>query len=278
MGPALPERDRPHLAKFLAKGYAVVASDYAGLGTPGLPAYLDGRTTAHNVVDMVTAGRQWANTLPAGQHLARKYVIAGQSQGGGAAIYAARHATEFGGPDLDYRGAVGTGTPAYIENLLLAGGPKVPPVAITPGLTAYLTYLVASLNYSHPELGIDKILTDTGRKYLELAETACVTEFEEQLKGVALGDYFTDLLATRPDFLATVNNYMKMPEDGFDKPFFMGHGTLDTDVPYATTLLYVTALKVHRQPVTFTTYLADHSGTLTMSEKDTEPFIEKLFS
>ncbi|NEC88498.1 lipase [Streptomyces sp. SID12501] len=278
MGPALPERDRDHLAKFLAQGYAIVASDYAGLGTPGLHAYLDGRTTAHNVVDMVKAGYQWASTLPAGRHLARKWVAVGQSQGGGAAIYTARYATEFGGSGLDYRGAVGTGTPAYIENLLLPIGPKLPPVALTPGLTAYLTYLFASLRFSHPELGIDDVLTDTGRKYLTMAETECVVEFEGHLKGVSIGDYFTTLLATLPNFGSTVNAYMKMPEDGFDKPFFMGHGILDTDVPYATTLLYVAALKLHSQPVTFRSYLSDHSGTLVQSERDTAPFIAKLFS
>ncbi|MEO6472555.1 MAG: lipase family protein [Aeromicrobium sp.] len=277
IGPALGSRDNPHLDKFLSAGYAVVASDYAGLGTPGLHAYLDGRTAAHNIVDMVNAGRTWAASLPASQRLARKYVIAGQSQGGGAAIYAARYATEFGGSNLDYRGAVGTGTPAYIETLLTLGGPKVPPVPLTPGMTAYVTYLIASINYSHPELGIGAILTDTGRKYLKLAETECIFQFEESVAKVSLGDYFTKPLASLPGFTNTVNGYMKMPESGFDKPFFMGHGALDTDVPYAITLPYVAALILKGQPVTFKTYPTDHSGALIASEKDTAPYIADLF-
>ena len=36
VGPALPQRDRPYLANWMRQGYAIVASDYAGLGTPGL--------------------------------------------------------------------------------------------------------------------------------------------------------------------------------------------------------------------------------------------------
>ena len=60
VGPALPRRDRPYLANWMREGYAVVASDYAGLGTPGLPAYLNGRSEAHNIVDIVKAARAYA--------------------------------------------------------------------------------------------------------------------------------------------------------------------------------------------------------------------------
>ena len=117
VGPALPRRDRPYLANWMREGYAIVASDYAGLGTPGLTAYLNGRSEAHNIVDIVKAGRAYARRLSPRSRLARKWVVVGQSQGAGAAIYTARYATRFGGRALDYRGAVGTGTPAYIENV-----------------------------------------------------------------------------------------------------------------------------------------------------------------
>ena len=46
----------------MREGYAVVASDYTGLGTPGLPAYLNGRSEAHNIVDVVKAGRAYARS------------------------------------------------------------------------------------------------------------------------------------------------------------------------------------------------------------------------
>lgn len=276
-GPALPERDLPYLANWLERGYAIVASDYAGLGTPGLHAYLDGRTTAHNIVDMVKAGRNHTRTLPSDQQLSPSWAVIGQSQGGGGAIYTARYATEFGGPELDYRGAVGTGTPAYIERLLEIGGPGVPPVAISPGLTAYVSYILAALRYSHPELGIDSILTPTGNEYVTLAETACILDFEEQLEGVSLGDYFTAPLTSLPNFASTLSEYMAMPENGYDKPFFMGHGLVDLDVPYPTTAAFVARLVANGQPVTFKTYGGDHSGTLIESQADTMPFVDGLF-
>jgi hypothetical protein len=37
MGATLPRRDRPYLANWMREGYVVVASDYAGLGTPASP-------------------------------------------------------------------------------------------------------------------------------------------------------------------------------------------------------------------------------------------------
>lgn len=278
-GPSLPDRDFPFLANWMKQGYAIVASDYVGLGTPGLMPYLDGKATAHSVVDMVKAGRNFAaGQLPPKQRLSGTWVSIGQSQGGGAAIYTARHATELGGPALDYRGAVGTGTPAYIENLLLPLGPQSPPVALPPGTTAYASYIFAALRYAHPELGIDGILTPTGRKYLDLAETRCYVDFKGDLEGVSLGDYFSQPVATLPNFVPTVGDYMGMPEDGFDRPFFLGHGVADVDVPFASTEVYVDVLLANGEPVTFKAYANDHSGTMTESQPDTIPFVRALFA
>jgi Secretory lipase len=273
VGPALPKRDRPYLANWMREGYAIVASDYAGLGTPGLMAYLNGRSEAHNVVDIVKAGRAYARKRSS--RLARKWVVIGQSQGAGAAIYTARYATKFGGRGLDYRGAVGTGTPAYVENVVKALAPDFPD--LSPALTEYMAYVLAGLRWTHPNLGIDGALTDTGRTYLRLGERLCGAEFEERLEGVQVGAFFNRRLDALPRFAKTVDAYMAMPESGFDKPFFMGQGLTDVDVPYGLTKPYVDKLKANGQPLTFKLYDKDHSGTLIASQKDTHPFVRKLF-
>jgi Secretory lipase len=276
VGPALPRRDRPYLANWMREGYAVVASDYAGLGTPGLPAYLNGRSEAHNIVDIVKAGRAYAaGHLPASARLARRWVVIGQSQGAGAAIYTARYATAFGGRGLDYRGAVGTGTPAYIENVVEAISPGFP--VLSGGTNAYLAYTFASLRRIYPELGLKGILTASGRKYLALAERECVNDFEKSLEDVDFGRFFTGPVSALPRFSSTVTRYMAMPERGFDRPFFMGHGRTDGDVPYGLTIPYVRVLRANHQPLTFKAYDSDHSGTLIASQKDTHPFVRKLF-
>ena len=279
VGPALPERDRPYLANWMREGYAVVASDYAGLGTRGLPAYLHGRSEAHNIVDIVGAARAYARMrLPRRSWLAAKWVVVGQSQGGGAAIYTARYATRFGGSRLDYRGAVGTGTPADVEDQLVLLAPGLLATPLSGATNAYVALIFASLRSVHPELGVDAILTPLGRIALKLAESECIVELEQDMEGVNVSDFVTAPVSTLPKFATTLSNYLAMPEQGFDKPFFMGHGLKDTDVPYDTTAAYVARLKANGEPVTFKTYDADHSGALLASQKDTHPFVRRLFA
>jgi hypothetical protein len=224
IGPALPRRDRPYLANWMREGYAIVASDYAGLGTPGLMAYLHGRSEAHNIVDIVKAGRAYARRLSATSRLA----------------------------------------PGFPE--------------LSPGLTAYMAYILAGLRWTHPDLGIDGALTSYGRKYVKLAETRCVFAFENDLEDALVGNFFASRLINLPSFATTVRDYMGMPEQGFDRPFFMGHGLEDVDVPFTLTEPYVDKLKANHEPLTFKTYAADHSGTLLESQKDTHPFVRKLFA
>jgi len=40
----------------------------------------------------------------------------------------------------------------------------------------------------------------------------------------------------------------------------------------------VAKLKANHQPVTFKTYDSDHSGTLLLSQKDSHPFVRRLFA
>jgi hypothetical protein len=273
VGPVLKHRDWSYLRTWMNEGYAIVASDYVGLGTPGLMPYLDGRATAHSVVDMVKAGRELTSGLAPRLQLGRRWVTIGQSQGGGASVYTARYASEYGGPGLSFRGAVGTGTPAYIEDYVMLLGPELPPVTITPDLAAYLTYIIASLRDVHPELGIDGILTERGKKYVEMSETMCDEEFAAAMDGVAVGEFFTAPMASLPNIYPTLKDYMGMPEEGFDTPFFIAHGVADVDVPYAQTARYAGVLTANGEPVTFKSYPTDHSGTMQESLADTIPFV-----
>lgn len=276
VGPAMPKRDWAYLGTWMRQGYAIVASDYAGLGTPGLHAYLHNRSTAHNVVDMVKAARNL--DLPSSERLSDEWVVIGQSQGGGGAIATSSYATEFGGKGLDFRGGVGTGTPAYIELLVSLPGPAVPPVDVSPALTSYLAYILAGMRHVHPELHINSVLTETGKKYIEMAEHACVVEFEKALEGAAIGDFFTRPLASLPGFVETARGYLGMPETSFEKPIFMANGAVDTDVPMETTAAYVGVLTANGADVTFRTYPTDHNGTMQASLVDSVPFVRELFA
>ncbi|MFI5499254.1 alpha/beta hydrolase family protein [Nocardia asteroides] len=271
MGPALPERDRPYLATWLSRGYAVAASDYVGLGTPGPHPYLDVEVEAHSVVDMVRAARA------ADPAISTRWAVVGQSQGGGAAIGTARYATEFGGADLDYRGAVATGAPAYLENILLPLGPGVPPTALPAGLTSYVFYILAGLRHAHPELDIDAYLTPLGRSFVDNAENQCTDEAHRAAEGVVLGQIFARPLAAIPNIREVLADYMGLPETGYDRPLFLGHGLTDIDVPAAPTIAYAESLRATGQPVTLEVYNTDHSGALTQSLPDALSFVDNLF-
>ncbi|MDG3010361.1 lipase [Rhodococcus sp. D2-41] len=270
-GPAARDRDMDYLGTWMSKGYAIVATDYAFVGNPGVMPYLDGKVEAHNVVDMVKAGRNLDSSL------SNKWVVIGQSQGGGAAITTARYATEFGGPGLDYRGAVGTGVPAYIESIVATFAPGFPPVALPAGMTAYGMYILAGLNVSHPELNVPSYLNATGKQWLQKASTMCLEPFENEIKGTVLSSLLTKPLSSL-NANGLLSSYMGVPESGYDKPFLIGQGLKDTDIVMPATLLFGTRLVANHQPVTFKTYPTDHSGTMAASLPDSVPFVQKLFA
>ncbi|QLY32211.1 lipase family protein [Nocardia huaxiensis] len=272
-GPGARERDWAYLGTWLQQGYAIVAADYAGLGTPGDHPYLNGVVEAHNVVDSVQAATRQYDSL------SNRWVVVGQSQGGGAAVLTARYATEFGGPELDYRGAVGTGVPAYIEDALLPLGPGVPPIKLGAHTTAYVLYILNGLRTTYPELNIDSYLNDSGRNWVDRANSSCLEPFGNELSaaGVTLGSMFSRPLAQIPDLPGLLTRYMGLPESGYDRPLFLGQGLTDTDVLTPATLLWAAKLQANAQPVTLHTYPADHSGTVNASLADSIPFVRGLF-
>lgn len=90
----------PYGGQQLERGAVLVATDYEGLGTPGVPTYLDGVAEGRAVLDSV---RAVAGLPGAGEP--GPVVIAGVSQGGGAALWAAQLAPTYA-PNLDVRGVV----------------------------------------------------------------------------------------------------------------------------------------------------------------------------
>ncbi|WP_063004055.1 lipase family protein [Nocardia salmonicida] len=273
-GPAAVERDWAYLGTWLNQGYAIVSADYAGLGGPGEHPYLNGIAEAHNVVDAVKAATEQYSSL------SNRWAVVGQSQGAGAAVFTARYATEFGGPDLDYRGAVGTGVPAYIEDVIQLLGPGVPPVALSSHLTAYVLYILSGLRTTYPDLNIDGLLTDTGRTWLARAQTACIGPFGDELAAAkpSIGSMFARPMSSIPDVHGLLAHYMGLPESGYDRPLFLGQGLQDTDVVTPETLRYAAVLQANRQPLTFRTYPTDHDGTVNASLVDSVPFVSALFA
>ncbi|WP_216216801.1 lipase family protein [Amycolatopsis aidingensis] len=262
-------RDMEYLAAWLAQGYAIVATDYAGLGTRGVHPYLDGRAAAYGVIDIVRAAR---SIVPA---LSSRWVVVGQSQGGHAAMFTANLATRYA-PELDYRGAVATGVPANLQGLVPVIGPEVPPALLGTGMKTYLAYILAGLRAARPGFDLRSYLTPFGESVLAQADTLCHADMYARMAGTDLGDMFTKQLGA--PFREAWDAIYTVPTSGYDRPFFIAHGAKDTTAwPFLTEQL-VADLEANGQPYTYRTYPADHGGTMAASLPDTTPFVRSLLA
>ncbi|CAN5466062.1 prolyl oligopeptidase family serine peptidase [soil metagenome] len=272
---ALPrsERDNEYLSHWLDQGYAVVATDYTGLGTPGLMSYLNSVATAHGVVDSVVAAQ--GMDLP----LSPQWAVVGQSQGGAAAVDTARRATEFSrGSGLDYRGVVATGTPANINKIIERAGPDFVVPEVGPAASAYTAYIVAALREARPDLGIDTVLSPAGRDAALRAETLCFQPLADELSALTPAQFFSAPLASIPGINEALAQYMGTATSGYDRPIFLGVGLLDRDVPPSSTLTFYDELVANGQNVELRVYPdQDHSGTVLASMADSTPFLQRNF-
>lgn len=274
---ALPRspRDDEYLTHWLDQGYAVVAPDYVGLGTPGLMSYLNSVPTAHGVIDSVIAAHQM--DLP----LAPKWAIVGQSQGGGAAVNSARWATEFSdGSGLDYRGVVATGTPANIERVVKLAAPDMKlPAELGPAANSYAAYILAAFREARPDIDIDSVLTPAGRDAAAKAATMCKPQLDRELTGMTPAEFFSAPLLSLPGISEALDAYMGTPDRGYDRPIFLGVGLLDRDVPPQSTLTFYDQLVANHQNVELRVYPdQDHGGTVLAALPDSTPFLKAVFA
>ncbi|CAM3122675.1 lipase family protein [Prescottella defluvii] len=258
----------PYLRHWLSQGYAIVATDYVGLGTPGVHPYLDGPSAAHSVVDMVRAARAVEPSLSS------RWVVLGQSQGGQAAMATAALATRYA-PELDYRGAVATGAPSNLENLTPLVRPGFPRLPLT-GTTVFVSYILAGLRAARPDLDLDRDLTPVGLDALARAENECYEEMATDLENVSIGDLVNRPLDD-PAVLAATRGMLEIPTSGYDRPVFLGQGLADEMVPAPLALKLATELAANHQPVTFRTYPTGHIETMRAALPESLSFVRTLF-
>ena len=134
------------MALILARGYAVVVSDYQGLGTEGDHAYMVGRALGPNVLDAMRAARQLAPTeLPDHGPAA----IMGYSEGGTAAAWAAQLQPSYA-PELELVGVAAGAAAADVE---LAG-----PTLDGTFFSFFLAYGAIGYAAAYPELELEPYL------------------------------------------------------------------------------------------------------------------------
>jgi pimeloyl-ACP methyl ester carboxylesterase len=107
------------LNRMLDNGFAVVATDYPGLGGPGVHPYLVGDSEGRAVLDSVRAADQvlGEGATDKVSPERRRFAVWGHSQGGQAALYAGLLAP-FYSPDLDLAGVAAAAPATDLRTLM----------------------------------------------------------------------------------------------------------------------------------------------------------------
>jgi len=253
------------LNAWLRAGYAVLRTDYQGLGTPGKHPYLIGTSEGRSVLDIVQAARQLDSTI------SKRYLISGHSQGGHAALFAAGLAQSWV-PGLKLRGTVAFAPASHI----LDQASLLPSVTSPSGLTALVTLILDGASTQSSSINVNQILSDEVLQFYPLLQSQCIGRLgqSDELGGIApahLERSGADLSALNP-VLAAMNPAVKTAA-----PILIPQGESDTLVfPFLTAQLKDELLGLGDQ-VTYKTYPGiDHVGVVTAGEADALAFFEQM--
>jgi hypothetical protein len=269
------QRDQQYLDAWLSHGFAVVATDYQGLGTPGVHPYLLWRSEGYSVLDAVRAARY---RHP--QQLRNQVVIVGQSQGSGAALGATFLAPTYA-PELRILGTVATGLVVTFrpsDQLILPPEPAqyTDPTAMDP---AYAMLRIAGTDRSlHPDTDTSTFVTAKGRALLHAALASCLHDLfdlsaREKLTGAQV--FAGNLAAIDSDMEAN----FELPSGKMPVPIFVGTGLADAEAGTAQQYNAVTAMCAAGTQVEWHTYPGlTHNGAVNVSLHDSLPFAQRLLN
>lgn len=271
------ERNKAYLTAWLNRGFAIVATDYQGLGGEGPHPYLNVRTEAYSVLDSIRAA------LAGVPGLQNKVMLVGQSQGAGAAFGAAAYAPDYA-PALDIRGTVATGipymTPEVLKMLLTQKehtSPKAKKaIKQQDPVVAYALLLGASLGNIDPDFKPDEAFTAKAMPAYQSASKMCLGPLMAQIKE----DGLTRKNALQPTFgkaLSPVFQGMMYPTLALKQPLFVGTGSADIDVAASSQQALVKAACAAGAMVQAHVYKGlDHSQTVLASLPDSAAFTKAV--
>ncbi len=211
----------PLLRRFLKAGFAVVRTDYEGLGTRGVHPFLVGRSEGRSVLDAVRVARELE------PRLSRRFVIAGHSQGGHAALFAADLAPRWV-PDLRLRGTVALAPASHLglqfeatRSLAFQNG----------GLASFVALGLRAADTVAPRLGARQLLTDRARELypqtlrrchdtLSGADSFGSVRLNEILRGDVDLDPLLDLISGQDPERLDINSRVRILQGSADGTVF----------------------------------------------------------
>ncbi|WP_397557661.1 alpha/beta fold hydrolase [Microbacterium alkaliflavum] len=216
----------------LLRGYAVVATDYTGMGTDGPDSYLVGGTAGANMLDAVRAARELL-----GAQASDRVILWGHSQGGQAALFAAERAADYA-PELDIRAVAVAAPAADLLGLMSAHLDDISGVTI--GSYAFQAF-ADTYGDSVPGVQLDSILTPEAIAILPEMNELCLLSNIDRLHEIGepvVGRFTTSDPTTTPPWseLLAENSAGSV---AFDAPLFVAQGLDDALVVPADTTGFV---------------------------------------
>lgn len=227
------------LTDLLARGYAVVYTDYTGMGVPGPDSYLIGDTEGRNVLDAARAAREVL-----GAEASDRVVLWGHSQGGQAVLFAAQLAATYA-PDLDVRAAAVAAPATDLASLMRADIGDVSGVSI-----ASYAFTAFAEVYDQP---LQSILTQAAVDALPAMAKLCLLTQNSALHDIAkplIGRF----LAADPETTQPWAGLLAANTPGASRiavPLFVAQGLADKLVRPAATDSFVGHEKTNGTAVTY---------------------------
>ena len=221
----------PGLADYLQAGYVVAATDYQGLGTPGIHPYLLGASEGMGVLDAARAAR----LLP-GIHTSDTLMIYGHSQGGHAALFAGQLAPTYA-PDLHLAGVVAAAPATGLSTIM-----SVVTTSVGQAIIEFTIPVAYTWAETYHDLPLSDMFTQSGEQAAaSLVPRGC---FSALVSAIASRHLTPDAVflpgaATNQ----VVLSHAKLNDPGLTKtpaPMLIVQGTADTTVPPSLTDEYVT--------------------------------------
>lgn len=254
------DRDGRYLSHWLDNGFAVVATDYQGLGTPGIHPYSNYRASSYSLLDSARAIVRNAN-----YNVSNSVLLVGQSQGAGVVVAAAGYAPAYAA-DVSIRGVVATGAPNLSRGAIQSGLASSASDVMVTGAYAMIGY---ELTRIHADLDAAAVFTEEGREVEALVGKTCLFEIMDDVAKRKL----TPAQTFRPGMLKrlwdTDLDLRSFPSLTLKTPIFFGIGATDTAALPMTTLSLVNDLCSRGNVVETHIYQGqDHSGVVNSAAPD----------
>jgi pimeloyl-ACP methyl ester carboxylesterase len=254
----------PELNAWLDAGYAVVRTDFQGLGTPGPHSYLIGEAEGRSTLDIVRAARQLDPSI------GKRFLIAGHSQGGHAALFAANEAKGWV-PDLKLRGTAAFAPASHLKQQV----PLLKGLTSPNPLSALATIVVAGASTATPQVDPQKLLSNPTLALYPQIDKTCLPQLAESdsLGGLAPSTLLRKNANTQPLLKVLGQNN---PAVTTPAPILLLQGEADTTVFPAFTNQLDTELTGLGDSVDYQTFPGvDHGGVVSAGEADALAFFEQ---